>query len=86
MLNMAGRAFRSECLIGVVQGCIVAREAGLVSHVRGESSNLSNVTKRALLREYGMRMGKLATRVHFLPALGVLRNKPAASDDGNCHG
>jgi hypothetical protein len=86
VLDVAGRAFGSECLIGVMDGCIVAGEAGLVGNVRGEFSSFPNVAERALLREDGVSAGELATRIHFLSALRALRNKPSQCNHGNRHG
>ena len=86
VLDVAGRAFGSERLIGVMDGRIVAREAGFVGHLRGEGSSLSDVTKRALSREYCMSIGELAARIYFLAALRALRDKPGQCNHGNRDG
>jgi len=86
VLDVAGRAFGSERLIGVMDGRIVAREAGLVGNVRGESAGLDNVAEGALLREYGVSMGELPARIHFLAALRPLRDKPGQCNHWNPDG
>jgi len=86
VLDVADRAFGSECLIGVMDGRIVAGEARLVGNVRGESAGLDNVAEGALLREYGVSMGELPARIHFLAALPALRDKPGQCNHGNRDG
>src|ERR1700733_3070476 len=56
---VAGRACRSEYLVGVMQRRIVAGEASFVGDVRRKLASLSNVAEPALLREYSMRPRKL---------------------------
>jgi len=85
VLDVTGHAFGSKCLVGVVQGCIVAREAGLVGHLRGEGASLGNVAERALLRKYSVSMGELPARVHFLSALSALRDEPRRCYQGDRH-
>ena len=54
VFDVAGRACRSECLIGVMQRRIVAGEASIVGHMSGELASLRNMAQPALLREYCM--------------------------------
>src|SRR5712671_261946 len=49
VFQVAGGTFRSEGLIGVVQGRVVAGEASLVGYLRGEGPSLCYVAQRALL-------------------------------------
>src|SRR5258708_10601749 len=83
VLNMARGALGCECLIGVVQGSIVAREAGLVSHWRWERASFGNVAERALLREHSVSTRKLPAGIHFLPAMSALRDKPSRVDQSD---
>jgi hypothetical protein len=83
---MARGALGRECLIGVVQGSIVAREARLVSHSRCERASFGNVAERALLRKHGVSTRKLPAGIHFLPAMSALYDKPSRGEQGDRQG
>ena len=83
VLDVAGCAFWSEGLIGMMQRCVMTSEASFVSDVGGECSRLGYVTESALLREYGMRVREWSGRVHFLAALRALRDEPRQCNCGN---
>jgi hypothetical protein len=86
VLNMARGTLGRECLISVVQGSIVAREASLVSHLRCERASFGNVAERALLREHGVSTRKLPTGIHFLPAMNALCDKPSRGEQRDRQG
>src|SRR3981081_4575343 len=77
VLNMARGALGRECLIGVVPGSIVAREAGLVRHLAWGGGSLGRGGGRALLRKHGVSTGKLPPGIPLLPAMNALCDKPS---------
>ena len=72
VLDVTRRTFGSECLIHMMHGGVMAGEAGFVGDMRAERSGLGDVTKCALLREYGVRVGERSRGIHFLAALRAL--------------
>ena len=54
VLDVAGGACGSECLISVVQRRVVAREASFVGHMRRKFASLHDMAKPALLGEHRM--------------------------------
>src|SRR5215472_10010677 len=77
VLQMARRACGREGLICLMDGRIVAAEAGVVGHGLGKDADARHVAEVALLREDRVRSGKRAAGIYLLISLDALSEEPS---------
>src|ERR1700751_346943 len=77
MLQMARGARWRECLIFLMDRCVVAGETGVVGHRLGKSVDARYVAEVALLREDRVRSRKRSAGVRLLIALDTLGQEPS---------
>lgn len=83
MLDVAGRAGRRENLIRMVNGPIVASEAGAIVRFCAEKSSAHHMACAAILRENGVRGREWSGAVEFAVVSDSISCKPQQRRNGH---